>query len=407
MTNPPEVKEPTTALVLSGGGARGAYEVGVLKYLLTDFRKKLGRPVRFDILTGTSVGAINACFMACYAEREDYAIETLEKYWLDLRLPRVFKFGIQDLFKLPSWAFGRVGVGQSSLLDATPLRVLVEQAAPWENISRNVQTGHLKALTVTATDLESGSTLIFVEQSSGLALAQGSDPYTVSIAADINATHALASAAIPILFPPVAWEGRLLADGGVRMNTPLSPALRLGAERVLVVSLRPPAPTMRESKPFGKTVTNPNLPYLLGKNLSALMMDRLTYDCERLMRINFMIYHGQEVYGPNFLDRINESIIPFRGSPYRYVQDMVLGPSIDIAQLAEEVFRSRGKDMEGTPARMLRFMMDMGILGDTDLLSFLLFDGNYTKALIDQGFDDASGFGEELLLFFNGRNRSG
>ncbi len=394
-------KEEKIALVLSGGGARGAYEAGVLLYLLKDFPKVLGRPVRFDILTGTSVGAINACFLGVYADHEDYNVDQLVEYWATLRLPRVFHFGVDDIVKIPGWALGRVPLKKSALLDARPLTELVSSAVPWSSLPVNIDKGHLEAVTLSATDLATGTSLFFTHRKGGQPLPQGSDPYVVHQPAVIGPQHALASAAIPILFPPVMLDGRLLVDGGVRMNTPLSPALRLGADRMLVVSLRAPSPTFGMSDPFAPVTPNPNLPYLLGKSLSALMLDRLSYDCQRLTRINSMIRHGMEVYGEAFMDKINESIAPMRGVPYRLVKDMILGPSQDIGTLAIDCMKRKGNQMQGMPARMLQTFMGLGTLSESDLMSYLLFDGAYTQELMDLGYKDTQAFREELLMFFN------
>jgi NTE family protein len=230
------------ALVLSGGGARGAYEVGVLSYVLGKLSPGLGDRARPRIFCGTSVGAINACAVASHHDSDDLGVRLLAERWRALSLDDVFRLGWGDLTGLMRWVVGsaRPG-GPRSLLDAAPLAELVRSVIPWRNLHQGIADGHVQGVTVSATDVETGHTVVFVE-SPGQTRPVSRDRAVDWAGVRLTAQHALASAAIPIIFPTVRVAGRMYSDGSLRQNTPIAPALRLGAGRVLVIGLRTKRP---------------------------------------------------------------------------------------------------------------------------------------------------------------------
>src|SRR5437899_7199614 len=228
------------ALVLSGGGARGAYEVGVLRYVLGKLIPRLGDSARPRIFSGTSVGAINACAVAAHHDLPDFAAGQLAERWRQLSLEHIFRLGWSDLGGLMRWIFGSArDAGPRSLLDAAPLAELVRSVIPWRSLHQGVSDRRVLGVTVSATDVETGHTVVFIEtEDESHRLVSSRDRAIDWGAVRLTAQHALASAAIPIIFPTVRVAGRVYSDGSLRQNTPISPALRLGAARVLVVGLR-------------------------------------------------------------------------------------------------------------------------------------------------------------------------
>src|SRR3954468_14857301 len=281
--------ESPLALVLSGGGARGAYEVGVLRYVLGKLAPRLGDFARPRIFSGTSVGAINACALAAHHDVPDFAIREIGDRWLELGLDNVFRRGWRDLAGLLRWLLGSASKdGPKSLLDAAPLADLVRTVIPWRSLHQGIADRKVLGVTVSATDIETGHTVVFVETSEH-ALLVSRDRAVDWAAVRLTAQHALASAAIPIIFPAVRVAGRMYSDGSLRQNTPIAPALRLGAGRVLVIGLRTPAPVSaakagRQEPEEQKAFSSPL--YLFGKLLDALLLDRVENDLANLRMVN-------------------------------------------------------------------------------------------------------------------------
>ncbi|MCK6525717.1 patatin-like phospholipase family protein, partial [Myxococcota bacterium] len=279
--------ERKVALVLAGGGARGAYEAGALRYILTELSPALRRPTRFHIICGTSAGALNGAFLAGTGDHAETA-RALSSIWRSMEISQVFNFTALEMLRSPSRLWQRPpanGAEQSALLDAAPLHALVKRMFPAEGLRRRLSSGELLALAVSATEVATGRNLIFLQRHHP---GPHEDiPYAQMVMREstLAPEHVLASAAIPFLFPPVEVDGRYFVDGALRQNTPLSPALRLGAEKVLVIgvkrsfTLEPPQLVEEADRP-------PSLTFLMGKALNALTLDPLERDLKAVERYN-------------------------------------------------------------------------------------------------------------------------
>jgi NTE family protein len=406
----------TIAVVMSGGGARGAYEAGVLEYLLDEFPRQLGRQVHFDIVTGTSVGAIHACYLAA-TQGEAGTGTRLADIWRAFTLDSVFPLRATDLVRVPWRLSGlarlraSVGEGDESapqrlpgLFDTRWLDAIVFTQVPWEQIRRNIDGGRLRALAIAATEIATGRSVVFVENGSGDApLDWGRDPFVIARPVHIGPQHALASAAIPLLFAAIRIGHTYYCDGGLRLNTPLAPALRLGADRILVIGLRHPATAEEEDRIARRREASFVSPtYLAGKALNALMLDRIETDVDRMRLFNEVLKTGVQAYGEEFLGRINEPIVRLRKRPYRVVRDVFLRPSQDLGVIASEAMRSgvRSHGMRSWLSQNLARYAARGAVGEADLLSYLFFDGVYTEPLIELGRKDAAAAGNELAQLF-------
>lgn len=384
------------ALILSGGGARGAYEVGVLSYVLDELaRLRGGRPPRIDILCGTSVGAINACYLAAHLSDPTLGVRRLVELWSDLHIETVLGFGMRQALSIPRLLIGGgdSGVG---LFDVTPMARLIEREVPWRAIARTLRHGHLGALSVSATEVGTGRTVIFMQTGPDGALPSQAPPRTVIRGAHIGPLHALASAAIPLIFPPVRIGEDLYMDGGVRQNTPIAPALRLGATHVLAIGLS------REIRDVHTAERHraPGASLVLGKVLNAFLLDHIQSDFEVLTRVNHMIEDGERTYGPGFLDAVNAAAVRRGALPYRRVHSLVVRPSADLGRIAAAHVRSTRLRRGPLVARQILSLVDVGEDTDADLASYLLFDGSFTQKLIALGRADAEARRRELLEFF-------
>jgi NTE family protein len=399
---------PRLALVLSGGGARGAYEVGVLRYLREDLAGDLGGQVQFDILCGTSVGGIHACFVAGTAHLAARQGRLLAERWESFVLENMVSFGLREFLRAPATLLGRGGVeevapGQRRLggiVQTRPLESVVRRLIPWSQISVNRQRGLFESLSVSATDIGSGKTVVFVESSRELNRQHWTvDPFVRAQVVKMSYEHALASASLPILFPAIAVGQRFFCDGGLRQNTPLSPALRLGADKVLVIGLRgkPPAVEPEEEA----AIAHPGAAFLAGKILDAFLLDHIDYDLARLRRFNALIESVRAVGNSEKVARFDEAATRVRGGPYRVIEDLLIRPSVDLGEIAGAIARGNRFSGKGGGAgvHILRRLVTEHGADEADLLSYLLFDGHYAAELIRLGYEDARASHEALARF--------
>lgn len=395
-------------IVLSGGGARGAYEAGVVCHLLERVLPQLPPGTEFHVASGTSVGAIHAAYVmasagAPPAERAQRLAET----WSEMRVANVVRLGVTDLVGVPLRALGwsrlvrrPAGDGEGDviggLVDVGPLEAIVSDRIPWRTLPASLRRG--RALCVSCTDVRTGLGTVFLDGALADPGPWAYDPNAVALRAAIGPAHVRASAAIPFLFPAVRVGERFYVDGGLRMNTPLSPVLRHGCNRVLVVAVkhrRPPDAALPEFPV--ESITQPA--FLLGKVLDALLLDQLEVELQRLQVVNAVLARGEEAFGADFLPKINVAVREKRGVGYRHVEHAIVRPSEDIGGIAAAAYRKgAGRGTLGVLPSLLTRLALRGVPDfEADLLSYLLFDRSFTNELLALGREDARRHEDALL----------
>jgi NTE family protein len=387
------------AMILSGGGARGAYEVGALWYIFDDLTRLRGAPPRLDILCGTSVGAINACYLAAHLADPVLGLRRLVELWSELQLTRVLGFGVRQVVSLPRLLLGGTKDG-TGLFDVRPMADLVQREISWRAVARCLRRRQLRALTVSTTEVSTGRTVVFMQTSPDSVIPTTAPPRTLYRADHIGPHHALASAAIPFLFPPVRIDSELYLDGGLRQNTPIAPALRLGATHIFAIGGSREVKGVLAPEGSGAGASAPGAAFLLGKILNAFLLDHVDVDIDLLTRLNNVMADGTTAYGPDFVDRMTVEAERHGRPAYRSVKCLALHPSEDIGRLASEHVQ-RGR-FRGDPivTKRLLTMLDLGGGTEADLASYLLFDGTFCRQLIEMGRADAKARRDELLAFF-------
>ena len=394
--------------MLSGGGSRGAYEAGILHYLRTDLAKRIGRHVPLDIVTGTSVGAINAAFIAATADDPTSQAEQIVSAWRSLRIEELISLKPGDILRAGRMLLGGEPAPPApgsfrygGILETGGLEKFVIRSIPWRGIDRSLRSRSLHALSVSATHVGTGHTVVFLSSGEPVPREWSRDPFVRHRAARIGPRHVLASAAIPMLFPAVKIGEEYFTDGGLRQNTPMSPAIRLGADRLLVISLRHVA-TEAEQVQRERTEAYPKPLFLAGKALNALMLDHTEYDLQRMQRINMILEAGEASFGAQFETQMNHHLVRLRGAPLRRIHAVHIRPSEDIGALAADYARSGKLRVSGMLARKLLSKLAEGEAAhESDLLSYLLFDGGFADQLIELGRADAAKKEDELAALFD------
>ncbi len=377
--------QPKLALVLPGGGARGAFQVGVLKAIAELLPGISHNP--FQILSGTSAGAINATVLASKARRLRFATQELERVWGNFRTHNVYKsdawsMGRSSAHWLAAIVFGGLGVrNPKSLLDNAPLGELLAANVPFSRIQYGIDRGYLEALAVTAAGYSSSRSVTFFQAAPRLMPWQRTR--RVGIRRQIQLEHLMASIAVPMVFPPRLINGEYFGDGAMRQATPLSPAVHLGADRILVIGVRDevasPAADPNDPAPF------PSFGQIAGYMLDTLFLDGLYSDLERLTRINELIDASR--------------VTPEDGLAHmRPIDTMIVVPSRDLREIA-------ARHVASMP-RAVRLLL-RGVGGrrhaENRLLSFLLFESTYTQELIALGYRDAMRVAPQLKRFVTGQ----
>lgn len=379
------VKAPGVGgLVLSGGGARGAYQAGVLRGLAT-IHREIPEVNPFRVITGISSGAVNSGFMAAAPGDFLDAAERLCGIWESLTPGDIFQAGNFSLFAnglrfLRTLLFrgrGKSAVGhhQLSLLDTSPSRVLFQKNIDFDGIRRNVALGKIDALALTAMDYASSIGVTFMQAKPELSTWTRSDRF--SVRTEINVDHIMASAAIPIFFPSVKVGERYFGDGCLRNRAPLSPAIKLGANKLIVIGVRKGfggKPDLNEARP------EPGIGRIMNTLINAVLLDGMEMDMERMLRVNETLSH----FSPEQRENM-------RLRPIEFVH---IKPTVDIAEIAktESVRLPRG----------VRYLLaGLGTVEETaDIVSYLLFQGSYCKKLTDLGYRDCLAKKDEIASVF-------
>jgi NTE family protein len=380
--HPPELK---TGLVLPGGGARVAFQVGVLKAIAELLPPRAPNP--FPILSGTSAGAINSVVLASRARRFCFAVEALESVWANFHCGQVYRTDSWTMLKsslhwLTSMVSGGLIAGTPrSLLDNAPLRALLSRKVRFPRIQASVMDGHLHAVAVTAAGYSSARSTTFFQAHP--TVRAWSRTRRVGVRQTLHLDHLMASIAVPMIFPPVLIGNEYFGDGAMRQATPLSPAIHLGADRILVIGVR---------NEMADTVLDPlaspgfpSFAQIAGYMLDTLFLDGLYADLERMTRINQLIDSVPPDQRTGALARL------------RPIDTMLVVPSRDLREVAHRHRRA----MPLSVRLLLRGMRGEGT-SESRLLSFLLFEQEYTRELIDLGYADAMRIKDELRDFVSG-----
>lgn len=399
----------TRALVLGSGGARAAYEVGVARYLFEDLAEELGRSTLPPILCGCSAGALNVLGLAAFAQRPMSAVALLAHRWEQLQLEDFLRPRHLELLGLVGALLGcPAGAGQAlglrgAIFDARPLRAHVLAGLPDRAIASQLEAGRLEAVSFTATEVATGRSVYFVESRAGRRHTPAVSGATQFVPVEIGAHHALASAAIPLLFPPVRWRGRLYCDGSLRQSVPFSAALHLGADRVIAVSTQPLAPRVAPPLAAEREQALANPLYLLGKAVNALTLDRVDDELERLALINEVLEAGTKAFGPEFLATLNRELGGTAHRTVRPIRAAIVRPSESVGRMAAEYVRGPNfkRRNRGVVGRFFGRLADAEAPHEADLLSYLLFDGPFTSSLMDLGYADARAQHEQLRAIFS------
>ncbi len=379
-----------TGLVLPGGGARGAFQVGVLRAIADMLPHGTTNP--FAVISGTSAGAINSVVLASRARRFRVAVAELSRVWGHFHSSQVFKTDHWTMLKsslhwLSAIVSGGYLVGTPrSLLDNSPLRSLLARNIRFPRIQDAIDHGYLEAVAVTAAGYTSARSTSFFQAASDS--KQWSRTRRVGIRRTLHLDHLMASIAVPLIFPPVLIEGEFFGDGAMRQATPLSSAIHLGADRILVIGVRNETGKEDDETPeSGDSLTPPSFAQIAGYMLDTLFMDGLYSDLERMTRINQLIDSVAPEHRTGSLARM------------RPIDTMIVVPSRDLRQIAHDHM----DEMPATVRALLRGVGGRTNGGANRLISFLLFEQGYTQALIKLGYEDAMAVKDQLIGFVTGR----
>jgi NTE family protein len=378
---PSSRRKPRAGLVLTGGGARAAYQVGVIKAV----RDLLGNPVKnpFPIVCGTSAGAINAATLAVFADDFTRAVGNLLEVWENMRCEHIYRTDPYHIMRSGwRWLSAMMLISRNnpvSLLDNAPLREMLERNLNFEKIQEHIDSGALYAVCVTASGYTSGQSVSFFQGGSGLEGWERNQ--RIGAAVTLKLDYLIASASLPFIFPAVKVHREYFGDGSMRQIAPVSPALHLGADRVLIVG------TGRQSLDQARPRSNiyPSLAQIAGHALNSIFLDSLMVDIERLERINRTL---QLIPA----DRLSSA----QGLQLRPVKVLFITPSQPIERLA-------ARFLHELPSTIRFVLRPTGALNrsGSNLASYLLFEESFCRALVDLGYRDTMAREAEVREFFD------
>jgi NTE family protein len=361
-------EQPQLGLVMTGGGARSAYQVGVLKGIAELLRR--GSACPFPIITGTSAGAVSAIALASDAAHFRRSVYAIERVWREFRVHQVFKADAASMLKSGVhwlWSFltgGWLVPPPHSLFDNTPLWELLRQHLHFDGIPRSLYKKHLHAIGICATCYADADSVTFFAADG--VVQPWARVYRKGTRASLTLEHLMASLALPFLFRPVLLQHAYYGDGAMRQTSPLSPAIHLGATRLLIIGVNDPLPSGTLPQP---PLVEPTFGQMFGFMLDSLFMDQLHADLERIKRYN-------------------------ETSGMRHIETLVLSPTRDVNEIA----RRHVRELPGALRALLR-ALGAHSAPSTLLLSYLLFERGFTRELIDLGHEDARARAVEIREF--------
>lgn len=381
-----------TGLVLTGGGARGAYQVGVLQAVSSILHEAGWAPDRnpYDIICGTSAGAINATALACHADNFGEGLEKLVQVWEHFTVEQVYRADSLGVMRSGAKWLSLLSFGwllrkwhahpPSSLLDNTPLVTLLNRMLNFPRLDAALAEGSLHALAVTASSYTAGQHITFYQTEADI------EPWIrmqrIAMRSQIGLEHLLASSAIPLIFPatPIYCDGRreYFGDGAMRQLAPISPAIHLGAEKVLVIGAGRLTEPVRDTSQFAQY---PSLAQIAGHAMSSIFLDSLAIDIERMNRINLTL---------SFLSEEQKA-----KTPLRPIEMLIIAPSERLDEIA-----SRHVGSLPAPVRMMLAAIGATEVRGSALASYLLFEASYTCELIRLGQLDTLARRADVLTFF-------
>lgn len=380
----------------------------MIHYIRTKLPPELSRQFRFHIKCGSSVGAINAAFMAAMAHDPIRQGSEILRLWEGIRSENIYRRGavplgkliLRSLFGIAFHLFGIKGVRKEDdlslhfrgLFDTTPMVQTLRQHCPWPQIGKNIQSGIIDAVAISATNMASGDVELFTQRNPNMAHSDRIKTHLVRL----SPRHVMASAALPILFPSVPIHEVYYNDGGIRLNTPLAPAVSLGAARIVVIGTRPEKQEeVLDTQARIRKLQTPSIGTVLGRIFNTFLLDRLEADRDQVGRINRILAACAKHVSTETYQTI------CREAGVHRIETLSIFPSVDFGTFVDETVRGSYRKLislgllERAILRLLEAQPEYG----NDLLSYFLFEPTYLKKLIELGYEDARSHHDKLLEF--------
>jgi NTE family protein len=366
------------AIVLNGGGARASYQAGALRALYEIIKKDQNL---FDIITGNSAGAINAIFLASSARDWGSSTQYLTDFWQRIKPEDIFDVGYYTMKKIGTgWMKGTlfrdVGDGDpyNSILNTEPLKKLLIREIDFPEIRALIESKLLNAVALSTTNYYSGSSVVFFDGEKQISEWAKADRF--SVRTELKVEHVMGSSAIPFFFPPSKIDQSYYGDGCIRQTTPLSPAIHMGAKKMITIGIRNRYPTEKIMELALRPNPPPQISQIGGITMNAIFLDSLESDVERLEKINIMV----EIMG--------------KRSPRKNIPILSLFPTKDLGTMTEKLNAE-------LPTILRYFLRSIGVRGKygLDLLSYLAFDSSYTHQVVELGYEDTIKRKNEILAF--------